>query len=121
MIEKFSNKVTKALYSNHADPVGLVNDKERSVLTRFLAREYDDLEHTIRLYDTSRMFWFHHRFLLLVPSSQNGPATHLSFFVLSILIFKIRNILTLQPSAHFIFAQLVCIFDFTYSSLLRRR
>ena len=44
LIEKFSNNVTKALYSNPSDPVGLANDNERSVLTTFLQREYDDLE-----------------------------------------------------------------------------
>ena len=44
LIERFSNNVTKALYSNPSDPVGLANDNERSVLTTFLQREYDDLE-----------------------------------------------------------------------------
>ena len=44
LIEKFSNNVTKALYSNIADPVGLANENERSVLTTFLQREYEDLE-----------------------------------------------------------------------------
>ena len=56
LIEKFSNKVTKALYSNHSDPVGLVNDSERSVLTRFLARDYEHLEQIHREYESSRTF-----------------------------------------------------------------
>lgn len=55
MIEKFSNKVTKALYSNHLDPVGLVNDNDRSVLTTFLAKEYEELEHELGS-DVSRKF-----------------------------------------------------------------
>ncbi|CAF9936651.1 MAG: hypothetical protein ALECFALPRED_006914 [Alectoria fallacina] len=49
LIEKFSNKVTKALYSNRLDPVGLVSDNERSVHTTFLAREYEDLEQKLQL------------------------------------------------------------------------
>ncbi|CAD6593619.1 MAG: hypothetical protein ASARMPRED_007738 [Alectoria sarmentosa] len=49
LIEKFSNKVTKALYSNRLDPVGLVSDNERSVHTTFLTREYEDLEQKLQL------------------------------------------------------------------------
>ena len=49
LIEKFSNKVTKALYSNRLDPVGLVSDDERSVHTIFLSREYEDLEQKLQL------------------------------------------------------------------------
>ena len=49
LIETFSNKVTKALYSNRLDPVGLVSDNERSVHTTFLAREYEDLEQKLQL------------------------------------------------------------------------
>ena len=44
LIERFCNKVTKALYSNRLDPVGLIDDAQRSVLTSFLAREFEDLE-----------------------------------------------------------------------------
>ncbi|MCJ1463102.1 hypothetical protein MMC07_001707 [Pseudocyphellaria aurata] len=44
LIERFCNKVTKALYSNRLDPVGLVDDAQRSVLTTFLARDFEDLE-----------------------------------------------------------------------------
>ena len=49
LIETFSNKVTKALYSNRSDPVGLASDNERSVHTTFLAREYEDLEQKLQL------------------------------------------------------------------------
>ncbi len=49
LIETFSNKVTKALYSNRLDPVGLVGDNERLVHTTFLAREYEDLEQKLQL------------------------------------------------------------------------
>ncbi|KAL2058069.1 hypothetical protein ABVK25_001687 [Lepraria finkii] len=48
LIERFSNNVTKALYSNHSDPVGLANENERSVLTTFLQREYEDLEQKLK-------------------------------------------------------------------------
>ena len=49
LIETFTNKITKALYSNRLDPVGLVSDRERSVHTTFLAREYEDLEQKLQL------------------------------------------------------------------------
>ena len=90
LIEKFSNKVTKALYSNHADPVGLVNDSERSVLTRFLTRDYETLEQTHQEYESSRMFYdishqaapsgdlpLHLYRLLAVPSTLNAVPHYL--------------------------------------------
>ena len=44
LIERFSNNVTKALYSNPLDPVGLANENARSVFTSLLQREIEDLE-----------------------------------------------------------------------------
>ena len=55
LIERFSNKVTNALYSNDSDPVGLAKDSERLVLAKFLARDYDQLEQKHQQYETSRM------------------------------------------------------------------
>ncbi|KAG2411862.1 hypothetical protein HFD88_009418 [Aspergillus terreus] len=43
-IEKFCDKVTKALYTNRRDPVGLCSDQERSTLISFLSRDFDELE-----------------------------------------------------------------------------
>lgn len=43
LIEIFCNKVTKAIYSNRLDPVGLIDDTQRSVLTTFLARDFEDI------------------------------------------------------------------------------
>ncbi|KAK1148951.1 hypothetical protein N8T08_007626 [Aspergillus melleus] len=43
-IEKFCDKVTKALYTNRRDPVGLCSDQERSSLISFLSRDFDELE-----------------------------------------------------------------------------
>ncbi|KAI1951851.1 hypothetical protein LOZ57_001263 [Ophidiomyces ophidiicola] len=48
-IEKFSDKVTKALYSSHRDPVGVVNDDERTVMTSVLSRDFEDLESRLLL------------------------------------------------------------------------
>lgn len=56
LIERFSNNVTKALYSNHSDPVGLANENERSVLTTFLQREYEDLEQKLKTDHSSMIF-----------------------------------------------------------------
>ncbi|KAE8146187.1 hypothetical protein BDV25DRAFT_163009 [Aspergillus avenaceus] len=47
-IEKFCDKVTRALYTNRRDPVGLCNDQERSTLISFLCRDYDDLESQLK-------------------------------------------------------------------------
>lgn len=47
-IEQFSDKVTKALYSNRRDPVGLSGDLERAAFVSFLSREFDDLEGQLR-------------------------------------------------------------------------
>ncbi|KAH0538986.1 hypothetical protein FGG08_004435 [Glutinoglossum americanum] len=43
-IEKFCDKVTKGLYSNRSDPVGLTNDDQRSAMASLLVREFKDLE-----------------------------------------------------------------------------
>ena len=44
LIERFSNNVTKALYSSPSDPVGLATDNERSLFITVLQKEYEDLE-----------------------------------------------------------------------------
>ena len=43
LTERFCNKVTKSLYSNQNDPVGLASDVERSSLTKFLVQDLHDL------------------------------------------------------------------------------
>lgn len=43
-IEKFSDKVTKRLYLNDRDPVGLASADERATMTSFLAKDFDELE-----------------------------------------------------------------------------
>ena len=48
LIEKFCNRVSKALYSNYLNPVGLVEDTQRTVLMAFLAKDYQDLEEKLR-------------------------------------------------------------------------
>ena len=62
LIETFSNKVTKALYSNRLDPVGLVSENERLVHTTFLTREYEDLEQKLRLDGSCMYVSYHHYF-----------------------------------------------------------
>lgn len=42
-IEAFVDKVTKALYNNRRNPVGLADENERASLMSFLARDFDDL------------------------------------------------------------------------------
>ncbi|GAB1206626.1 hypothetical protein APSETT445_005316 [Aspergillus pseudonomiae] len=47
-IEKLCDKVTRALYINHRDPVGLCNDQERSTLISFFSRDFDELESQLK-------------------------------------------------------------------------
>ena len=48
LIERFSNKVTQAIYSNDLDSVGLPSDTERSNLMRLLAGDLQSLESQLR-------------------------------------------------------------------------
>lgn len=43
-IEKFCDKVTKRLYGNDRDPVGLAAEEQRAIMTSFLARDFEELE-----------------------------------------------------------------------------
>ncbi|KAI4172684.1 MAG: hypothetical protein LQ343_003424 [Gyalolechia ehrenbergii] len=43
-IERFCNKVTRSFYTNRLDPVGLVSDEQRSILSNFLARDLEEIE-----------------------------------------------------------------------------
>lgn len=43
-IERFCNKVTKSFYTNRMDPVGLVDDEQRSVMAGFLAHDFEEIE-----------------------------------------------------------------------------
>jgi hypothetical protein len=47
-IEKLSDKMTKTLYNNRRDPVGLSSDQERATLVSFLARDLEELEDRLK-------------------------------------------------------------------------
>lgn len=47
-IEKLCDKITRALYTNRRDPVGLTNDQERTIMISFLSRDFDELEETLK-------------------------------------------------------------------------
>lgn len=47
-IEIFVDKVTKALYNNRRNPVGLAEDAERASLMSFLVRDFEELEDQLR-------------------------------------------------------------------------
>ena len=69
-IEVFSNKVTKFLYSNRLDPVGLASDSERSSFTRYLVRDLEDLEQKLKAHNSGMMELVHSRssgFDLAIP------------------------------------------------------
>lgn len=47
-IEKFCDKITRALYTNRRDPVGLTSDQERTTMIFFLSRDFDELEEQLK-------------------------------------------------------------------------
>lgn len=59
-IEKFCDKITRALYTNRRDPVGLSSDQERSTMISFLSRDFDELEERFKAQNdcmTARLFF----------------------------------------------------------------
>lgn len=68
-IERFCNKVTKSFYTNRMDPVGLVSDEQRSVMSDFMARDLDEIEEKLKL-DTSGASHFSLLVALLMPARE---------------------------------------------------
>ncbi|KAJ5888358.1 hypothetical protein N7495_008399 [Penicillium taxi] len=48
-IEKFCDKITRALYTNRRDPVGLTSDREREAMISFFSRDFDELEVELKI------------------------------------------------------------------------
>ncbi|MCJ1308916.1 hypothetical protein MMC25_002571 [Agyrium rufum] len=48
LIERFSHKVTETLYSNPSDPVGLVDDQSRIIMTKLLVQDLAEVREAIR-------------------------------------------------------------------------
>ena len=59
-IEKFCDKVTKGLYSNRSDPVGLASDDQRAAMVSLLVREFEDLGMEIGSSISRKMLLSHH-------------------------------------------------------------
>ena len=47
-IERFCNKVTKSFYTHRIDPFALVSDKQRSIMSDFIARELEEIEEKLK-------------------------------------------------------------------------
>lgn len=58
LIEKFSDKVTRQMYGNVNDPVGLCDEKERPSRRAFLAHDFDSLTNELST-DSSRESFAH--------------------------------------------------------------
>lgn len=78
LIEKFSNKVTASLYSNRLDPVGLTRDAERSVLTTYLAREYEEIERNLLTIDYCKFVFSSSSMTSLLLSPHNCSCSYIS-------------------------------------------
>lgn len=48
LIEQFNDKVSKTLYTNRHDPVGLGADHERATYVSFLSKDFEDLQEKLR-------------------------------------------------------------------------
>ena len=46
-IERFSNKVSQALYNNKTDPIGISGAQERAAWISLLIEDYDNLEQQV--------------------------------------------------------------------------
>ncbi|KAL9038674.1 MAG: hypothetical protein Q9180_002991 [Flavoplaca navasiana] len=47
-IERFCNKVTRSFYTNKMDPMGLVTDEQRGIMSDFLAHDFEEIESKLR-------------------------------------------------------------------------
>ncbi|KAI4227115.1 MAG: hypothetical protein LQ349_006772 [Xanthoria aureola] len=47
-IERFCNKVTRSFYTNKMDPMGLVSDEQRGIMSDFLAHDFEEIECKLR-------------------------------------------------------------------------
>ncbi|KAL8758181.1 MAG: hypothetical protein Q9199_001686 [Rusavskia elegans] len=47
-IERFCNKVTRSFYTNKMDPMGLVSDEQRGIMSDFLAHDFAEIECKLR-------------------------------------------------------------------------
>jgi hypothetical protein len=54
-IEKFCDKITRALYTNRRDPVGLTSDHERSTMISFLSRDFEELEEELGTHNDCKL------------------------------------------------------------------
>lgn len=48
IIEQFSDKVSKTLYTNHRDPEGLGSDQERTTYASFLSKDFEELRQRLK-------------------------------------------------------------------------
>lgn len=109
-IERFCNKVTKAFYSNRSDPVGLVDDSQRSSLTDFLARDLEDIEESLGPNLSGMyLYTFSRTFLLFPPIPAPGTSR------ISIAFFR-SQLTNNKPSPLFTFELLVSISASPHSS-----
>lgn len=69
LIERFSSKVTQALYRDETDPVGLVSEDKRRSLVKIFERDYRDVE--ARLTDPDHCKPPSKPFLPLVPCEKD--------------------------------------------------
>ncbi|KAL8735365.1 MAG: hypothetical protein Q9166_000910 [cf. Caloplaca sp. 2 TL-2023] len=59
-IERFCNKVTRSFYTNKMDPMGLVSDEQRAIMSDFLADDLEEIQSKLRT-DTSAITYLYFR------------------------------------------------------------
>lgn len=94
-IEKFCDKVTRALYTNRRDPVGLTSDHERSTMITFLSRDFEELEEQLKSQNDCKLPKVKWRYNGCMTNDLQALLTCSS--VLLIFICTFRHSLTSQP------------------------
>lgn len=95
-IEKFCDRITRALYTNRRDPVGLTSDHERSTMISFLSRDFDELEEKLK------------------PQSDSKSHSHITYSHKSRLTDQVSLIYSYVPLTF------TCIFRHSLMSQLQR-
>ncbi|KAL8911726.1 MAG: hypothetical protein Q9172_007622 [Xanthocarpia lactea] len=120
-IERFCNKVTRSFYTNKMDPMGLVREEQRGVMSDFLAHDFEEIECKLRP-NTSAGLHFRLSAFFDSPESQDYYS-HLSSLWQSTIsfldcVFALDTPRGLLPHASNYILQMIIAAGFTLLKLL---
>lgn len=115
-IEKFCDRVTRALYTNRRDPVGLTSDHERSTMIAFLSRDFEELEEQLKSQNDCKLPKFKWGYIECITNDIQVSPTCSS--VLLTFICTFRHSLMSQPLKITVNASYLCMSRRQHSSKL---